>query len=179
MLGNAAHKFNGNTTKRTRDDNRVNYAAEEIVTEYQKKVQKHFVKVVTRIEVGEYFGAEENCVILECWEHPNHTVKGFTNKTSKVGGKMVKIYQYDLRNVKCNLGTNRPCAWRVPFLIEPAEYVNKKWTISHLCHNTSCYNWNHHRLEPLPLNQGRNGCPGGLHCHNLDTCMIPGPTSHM
>lgn len=55
------------------------------------------------------------------------------------------------------------------------------FTVDHLCHNTLCYNWNHHRFTPLALNKARNGCPGPmggcLHSTTTDKymeCKIPG-----
>jgi hypothetical protein len=81
-----------------------------------------------------------------------------------------KKWQYDLR--RYNLG--RPMAWRIPFLMDP-NFNNNNYTISHLCHNPNCYNWEHHVLESLDLNKARNGCPGGPHCHHLIKCIRPGP----
>lgn len=101
---------------------------------------------------------------LECWE-VNDQFKpiGFTFSNNK--------YQYDLRSFN---GT-RPTAWKVPYLNHP--HFND-WTLSHLCHNTNCYNPDHHILEPLAWNKARNGCPGGPHCHHFHKlCIIPGPFS--
>jgi len=89
----------------------------------------------------------------------------------------VPMYQYGgLRNKEASMyGINgRPAAWRVPFLHDP-NYDNNDYTVSHLCHDESCYNWHHHVLELLAVNKGRNGCPGGPHCHHKITCIIPGP----
>lgn len=34
----------------------------------------------------------------------------------------------------------------------------------------------HHWFEPLPVNKGRNGCPGPNHgCRHVVKCLIPGP----
>lgn len=79
-------------------------------------------------------------------------------------------WQYDLRS----RGLGRPVAWRVPF-IGHLNYTDPNWTVSHLCHNTLCYNPDHHVLEPLDLNKARNGCPGGPHCHHQRKCIRPGP----
>lgn len=67
----------------------------------------------------------------------------------------------------------RPVAYRVPFLMHP-EFENPGFTVSHLCHNNWCYNWDHHVLELLAVNKARNGCPGGPHCHHKVKCLIPG-----
>ena len=89
--------------------------------------------------------------------------------------KTSKKYQYDLRGV-ASLDNKRPRAWRVPFLNDP-NYQGpvEKYTVSHLCHNNRCYNWNHHILERLPVNIGRNGCSGLGCCHHKNRCIRPGP----
>lgn len=85
-------------------------------------------------------------------------------------------YQY-------NLGTTftssryRPVAYRVPFLEDPNFFDTKSYTVSHLCHNNWCYDWDHHVLETLEVNKSRNGCPGNIHCHHSIKCIIPGPFS--
>lgn len=73
-------------------------------------------------------------------------------------------------------GRQRPKAYRIPFLNDP-NYDKAGMTVSHLCHNKWCYNWEHHVLEPLAVNKGRNGCPGGDHCHHIVKCLVPGPYS--
>lgn len=50
-------------------------------------------------------------------------------------------------------------------------------TVSHLCHNSWCYNWNHHILESLAVNKSRNGCPAGNSCRHKVKCIIPGEYS--
>lgn len=68
----------------------------------------------------------------------------------------------------------RPVAYRFPFLQHP-NYYDEGWTVSHLCHNSWCYNPGHVNLEPLAVNKARNGCPGGEHCHHQVRCLLPGP----
>jgi hypothetical protein len=147
MLGNNAHKFTGNTAA--------------IINVYQTAVQNNFVNQAAAINVGAYFGAPGNQIVLDCWVHPGHSVPRFRWQG--------KNYQYDLRNS----GYGRPNAWRVPFLNDP-NYGDARYMVSHLCHNKHCYNWNHHTLELLDVNKGRNGCPGGLHCHHIVQCIRPG-----
>ena len=106
------------------------------------------------------------CLSLQCLELPPN-IKGmylFRWQNDK--------YQYDLRT---NLGKGRPVAWRVPFLNSPDFDDSNNYTVSHLCHNNQCYNWNHHVLEPLPVNKGRNGCPGLGRCCHKRKCIRPGP----
>ena len=80
--------------------------------------------------------------------------------------------QYDLRSY--NLG--RPVAQRVLFLdLFPNHFDDPTWTVSHLCHNERCYAPEHLWFEPLPINKGRNGCPGPHHgCGHKHKCLIPG-----
>jgi hypothetical protein len=70
----------------------------------------------------------------------------------------------------------RPVAYRMPFLTDPCFY-DKCITISHLCHNNWCYNWNHHTIETLAVNKARNGCPAGPNCRHTVKCLIPGQYS--
>jgi len=106
-------------------------------------------------------------IILNCYEIPRddkHHIPGLTWQGDK--------YQYDLRNKGYKV--ERPVAWKIPFL-KHTEYDNDNYTVSHLCHNDQCYNWNHHVLETLPVNKGRNGCSGLGCCHHKTRCIIPGP----
>lgn len=48
----------------------------------------------------------------------------------------------------------RPVAYRVPLIAHQA-YGDKTTTVSHLCHNNWCYNWDHHTLESLEMNKAR------------------------
>jgi len=82
------------------------------------------------------------------------------------------VFQYDLRKpLNC-----RPRAYRVPFL-KCKEFMDEKYTVSHLCHESWCHNPKHHVLETLEDNKGRNGCPGGTNCKHKVRCIIPGPYS--
>lgn len=113
-------------------------------------------------------------MILRCWRlDPTDLPNGFTNRTT-VGAMANGVppkYQYDLRGI----ALGRPLAWRVPFLLDP-NYGDPNFTVSHLCHNEWCMKWEHHVLEPLNVNKGRMGCPGGAHCHHTIRCIRPGPT---
>lgn len=70
----------------------------------------------------------------------------------------------------------RSVAYRVPFFGH-ACFDDERYTVSHLCHNNECFNWEHHVLESLAVNKSRNGCPGGDHCHHQVRCIMPGPYS--
>lgn len=87
-------------------------------------------------------------------------------------------YQYNFTDPSATTKARRyrPAAYRVPF-IEHIGYDDKALTVSHLCHNKRCYNWNHHTLESLEINKARNGCPAGPSCRHKTKCLIPGPFS--
>lgn len=88
-------------------------------------------------------------------------------------------YQYNFTDPESESGRRfRPCAYRIPFLLEEGFY-DDAMTVSHLCHNNLCHNWDHHVLESLPVNKGRNGCPGGPSCRHKVKCLIPGEYSEM
>lgn len=83
-------------------------------------------------------------------------------------------YQYNFTDPE-SIGSRRyrPVAYRMPFLKNSAFY-DKTMTVSHLCHNNWCYNWEHHTFETLDQNKARNGCPGGPSCRHTQKCIIPG-----
>lgn len=110
-------------------------------------------------------------VELLCIELPTVGLpRGFSFSGMKAGTDVPR-FQYDLglRDGK----RYRPVAYRVPFL-EDAHFGDESHTVSHLCHNPACYNPAHHVFETLEVNKGRNGCPGGPHCHHRVTCLRPG-----
>ena len=138
---------------------------------YQQLVLEHVAIVVHSVPVWQGYnfdGDDSTTIDLYCWHLPT-IPQGFT---SNGHGK----YQFDLRAAKYRSVANnsRPIAWRVAFADNP-NYNNENYTVSHLCHNTNCYNWNHHSLELLPVNKGRNGCPGGRYCFHQKPCKRPGP----
>ncbi len=137
-----------------------------LVKTYKEAVKKAKTTMRETIRVEDYFAGGDNKVKLRCWyikEENKHLVK-------YLRGNFEGGYQYDLRSS----GLGRPKAWRVPFLDDP-NYDNPDYTVSHLCHDSHCYNWRHHTFEPLHVNKARNGCPGGNHCHHKITCIRPGP----
>ena len=87
-------------------------------------------------------------------------------------------YQYNFTNPEAPTGTKRyrPVAYRIPFLKNP-DFRASDMTVSHLCHNSWCYNWKHHVLEPLGANKARNGCAAGSRCLHKTKCLIPGKFS--
>lgn len=95
---------------------------------------------------------------------PNLTgVNGFVWQGNK--------YQYDLRSLKTI--EKRIVAWRTPFIKHPL-FNDTNGTLSHLCHNSECYNWHHHTFEHLNINKSRNGCPGLERCCHKVKCIRPG-----
>jgi hypothetical protein len=107
----------------------------------------------------------DNPIVLNCKHIDAHNPpQGFVSQGHK--------YQYDLRQNPFVLG--RRIAWRTPFIDQPG-YWDDSYTVSHLCHNNQCYNWNHHTLETLDVNKARMGCAGGPHCFHKVKCIRPGP----
>lgn len=83
-------------------------------------------------------------------------------------------FQYNFTDPRSPKGIRfRPLAYRLPFLKKP-DFYNKTFSVSHLCHNNWCYNWNHHVLEILEINKSRNGCPAGPSCRHKVKCLRPG-----
>lgn len=148
MLGNEAHKLNGNTA--------------EIIRVYKEKVRTHKTVYTEDVSVEDYFDDDYDVIEISCWYLEDVKVKLFR-------GNFDDGYQYDLRGA----GYGRPKAWRVPFLESP-HFDDVNWTVSHLCHDSKCYRWSHHVFETLEVNKGRNGCPGGNHCHHVTRCIRPG-----
>lgn len=110
---------------------------------------------------------------LSCFTlDPSKCPKGFRVSTTKWRSldHTQIAFQYDLRT----LGLGRPKACRVAYL-DSEDFMNSEMSVSHLCHNTWCLNPRHHVLESLAENKGRNGCPGGDHCHHRVRCLRPGP----
>lgn len=102
---------------------------------------------------------------------------GYLGKDRIVSGKS----QYNIQLKKPNqLGLDRasPKAYRVSFVMDD-RYDDNAMTVSHLCHNTDCFNPKHHVLETLEVNKSRNGCPGGNHCHHRVKCIRPGEYYNM
>jgi len=132
-----------------------------ICSKYQNDLKRVWVDSPT-----EYCAWWEDPVVVKTLDckviNPNNKPEGFLKKGDK--------YQYDLRG---RFPQERPSAWRIPFLLD--THYDGNYTVSHLCHNDQCYNWEHHQLEPLDLNKARNGCPGGPHCHHKFKCIRPGP----
>ena len=156
-----------NTTTETRNS--------AIITTYKRRLERRAVRVVKTVEVWHGFFSDEPDADLAdytCWTiDPENIPTGFASAGYVPNTDVIK-YQYNLRAYN-DLRVQRPVAWRVPFLNH--ENYDTNCTISHLCHNPSCYNWDHHALEPLEVNKARNGCPGGSHCHHVIKCLIPGP----
>lgn len=111
------------------------------------------------------------CYKLDCKEiNHNNLPCGFTQtKDNK--------YQYNFTDPESTDKKRfRPVAYRIPFLQEDGVY-DRNMTVSHLCHQNWCYNWNHHVLESLSINKARNGCPAGPSCRHKVKCIIPGEFS--
>jgi hypothetical protein len=145
-------------------------ATEDAIAKYKKSLEdakvvvfRHFPPTVSTPDTT-----------LECWQiDPEHKPTGFTCSTTlkdQQAGVLPK-YQYRFEGSKMT-------AWHVPFIDTRRDPRMKEhtWTLSHLCHNPSCYNWNHHTMESLAVNKGRNGCAGGTMCaHRRAPCLIRGP----
>lgn len=128
---------------------------DDIIKEYKESISKAWIDSPISVDVW----WSDDPIVLDCKTLATDSkITGFRYQGEK--------WQYDLRT--CNLG--RPMAWRVPFLCHP-NFQSPNYTVSHLCHNNSCYNWDHHTLENLDENKARNGCPGGDHCHHKIKCL--------
>lgn len=145
-------------------------ATHPAVAEYKKRLEANAIRV-TRV-----FEATDSTpeVTLVCWEIDyDHKPRGFlcsTTQTDRDKGVVPK-YQY-------RVGQAKMTAWHVPFLGQRRDPSNPelKLTLSHLCHNNACYNPDHHTVESLAVNKGRNGCAGGSKCaHKRAPCLIRGP----
>lgn len=139
--------------------------SESVVRLYKRRLDKITTKVTYEVPVWIGFDDKESTSIkLECFEIvPGSAGVGFSYQGSK--------WQYDVGNIQGK--RFRPNANRVPF-VDDEHFLDTKWTCSHLCHNDECYNPQHIALEPLDVNKGRNGCPGGNHCHHRIKCIRPG-----
>lgn len=144
----------------------------EIIQEYKSSVQTKAIPVFYHFETWEGYSMDFENISLKCYEiDPLNLPCRFTTSVSKKENKFPK-YQFSIYNDE---GVRiRPQAWRIPFL-DHFEFENGKFTVSHLCHNNQCYNWEHHTFETLEQNKARNGCPGGSHCHHQTQCLRPGP----
>ncbi len=109
---------------------------------------------------------------LECWRIPlplPPNTKGFTS-----AGQGRIQYNIPQGVLSPDATRSRPCAYRIPFMLN-AAFEDKDITVSHLCHHNWCHNPAHAVLESLATNKARNGCPGGAHCHHQTRCLRPGP----
>lgn len=142
---------------------------ESVIVKYKKDVSSVWRDRTIRHEP--WF--QPNGLYLSCKSiEPTNLPVGFTN----VGGDR---YQYNFTDPEAPDKAKkryRPVAYRVPFCADTG-YYDKNMTVSHLCHNNWCYNWNHHVLESLSKNKARNGCPAGPSCRHKTKCLIPGEES--
>ena len=104
----------------------------------------------------------------DCYEFPpGHVPHGNYIKKSAHGKRQATYMKNGIKT--------RSMLWRMSFYNDP-NFDDMNYTVSHLCHNIECYNPVHHVLETLPVNKGRNGCPGGLLCRHSTPCIMPGPS---
>jgi len=145
------------------------------IYEHTELYKKNVLAKAIPIEHSIHVWYQHEPLVLECYHiDPANKPDGFNGYPARDD---FKHYQWDkLRTEEAKelRIDGRPAAWRVPFLLDP-NYTDPEYGVSHLCHNTECYNWDHHTLELLPVNKGRNGCPGGPHCHHQKKCQRPGP----
>lgn len=133
-----------------------------LITLYMKRLQSAWIDAP--LHVGPVWYLDRD-LVLDCKVLPDtHLPAGFTRTTAKV--------QYDCGKL---FGGKRyrPIAFRIPFA-KSLAFRDDTFTVSHLCHNPVCANPEHHTLETLEVNKGRNGCPGGPHCHHRVKCLRPG-----
>jgi hypothetical protein len=140
---------------------------DQIVNKYKQDLSS--VWVDKPVEKSPWFKPEG--LVLDCKSaDPQCLPSGFTS----VGQDR---FHYNFTDPESRTGKRyRPVAYRVPFLKDEG-FHDMLLTVSHLCHNNWCYNWNHHALESLEKNKARNGCPGGPSCRHKTRCRIPGEFS--
>lgn len=138
----------------------------EIIANYKNELEKKWINcTITKLT---WFNPELKLCCKKI--NPSNLPIGFT-KTRE------NKYQYNFTDPNSlSKKRFRPLAYRIPFLQEKGFYDNTM-TVSHLCHNSWCYNWNHHILESLAVNKSRNGCPAGNSCRHKVKCIIPGEYS--
>lgn len=140
-----------------------------VIKAYKEELERKALKVVRVFEATDSTPA----LSLGCWQiDPQNKPKGFLGSTTRENLERGSLQKYQYR-----VDGTKMTAWHIPFLNsrrDPSQ--DSQWTLSHLCHNPSCYNWNHHTVEPLTVNKGRNGCAGGSKCaHTRTPCLIRGP----
>lgn len=137
---------------------------DDIIKQYKQDLEATWVSASTTIIV--WFQPEG--LVLNCKRvDADNLPCGFT----RVGQDR---FQYNFTDPEVQHSKRfRPIAYRMPFLANSGFY-DKSMTVSHLCHNNWCYNWNHHTLELLEINKARNGCAAGPSCRHKTKCLRPG-----
>lgn len=145
----------------------IDEARREVIDFYEYDVIENSELVLTRI----FPWFQPSGLVLHCLKLQKDSLpRGVTF----VGNDR---FQYNLRDPAYPYGKRyRPVSYRVPFLGHP-NFYDKKYTVSHLCHNNWCHNWNHFAFETLEKNKARNGCPAGPSCRHRVKCLVPGPYS--
>lgn len=157
---------------------------------YTYPVKKYFFSNTRRVSCSRRYcrriNRKNRTVSLTCFEFKSTICNPFLSYSGshfQYNARGSQLPQFNMekkvkRTKDTKSGTqvfgSRPKAWRIPFLYE-SNYGQPNYTVSHLCHNTKCYNWNHHVWELLDVNKGRNGCPGGAYCFHITKCLRPGP----
>jgi predicted FMN-binding regulatory protein PaiB len=138
-----------------------------IVSKYKSDVQRSWIDRTTTVSTWYNPDLQLKCKEID----PKNLPTGFTRtKDSK--------YQYNFTDPESEAKKKRyrPVAYRIPFLLQEG-FNDAELTVSHLCHNNWCYNWDHHVLEILAINKARNGCPAGPYCRHKVKCITPGKFS--
>ena len=93
-------------------------------------------------------------------------------------------YQYNMKTIFTDT-RYRPMFYRVFFLhleggisTNDKSHARDKKTVSHLCHNTHCYNWNHMVFEDIIINQARSYCNPSFYCNHKPRCHQQGNRIH-
>lgn len=105
----------------------------------------------------------------------------FTPARRWLWNRVKRQYQYDLYLRRTGkIERYRPSIRRLMFLTkDPELFFNKKYQVSHLCHNPMCYNPDHLSFEVGVVNLARNGCPGPPACRHHPQCLVAGPYSNL
>lgn len=147
----------------------------------RQKSAKTKLLIVSKYKIDVQSNWIDCTAVISTWYNPNLLLecKGINPKNLPIGFTCTKDrkYQYNFTDPEAtDKKRYRPAAYRMPFFLRE-EFSNPNITVSHLCHNNWCYNWNHHVLELLEINKARNSCPAGPYCHHKVKCIIPGKFS--
>jgi len=138
---------------------------EQLVRKWVKMVTA-FPEVEYKVKAGVPVNGVSQMTVLHCRELPDELERGCGISRNNGRSQWAP-------NVGRNRRLKKLTAYRAPYdLFGVMDDVD---TVSHLCHNTVCFNPFHHALESLNTNKGRNWCPGPMSgCVHDPPCLRQG-----